>query len=352
MDWMNIKKYKTMIDILNIVNGSLISYTIIITLLFTIGESEYTLPSVLLLILPILSYYLEKRSKHIFTFIICHIITGFIFYSLPKHQIVKIIFIVYAIIVMIYHLYRRIKLKSLMQKNISYGYILVLIAMQLYANWKADSQLSRMIQIITLLFSIIYFITVYLFNFTVFFTNHVENASINFKRVKRINHSLITGFIIIITLIMTGAFSVPIDKLLYTLKSTIIFLLRKIFSRIEPAESEIIEPVEVITPNMDQILPIEQTEPNPIWLLVEKILFKLCIVVIILAFASLIIYGLYQLYKLFHSNQTDETEKKEFISPFYKENSVKRIKKTNKITFPHFFHNNNDKIRDSVKNFV
>ena len=59
----------------------------------------------------------------------------------------------------------------------------------------------------------------------------------------------------------------------------------------------------------------------------------------------MIIYGLYQLYKNFHSAKTDETEIKEFISPFHKENRVKIMRNIYKARLPHIFPNNNEKIR-------
>jgi len=88
---MNTRKYKTILALLNTVYGSLVIYTIIITYLFFIGESEYALPSAFLLIIPVLSYYLEQHAKHLFTFILGHTIPAIILYTLPKQPIIKII---------------------------------------------------------------------------------------------------------------------------------------------------------------------------------------------------------------------------------------------------------------------
>lgn len=220
---MNTKKYKTIVELLNTVYGSLIIYTFIITFLFYIDESEYALPSVFLLIIPVLSYYWEQHAKHLFTFILGHTIAGIILYALPKHPIVKIIYVLFTIIVMVYHLYRRVKNKTLMQNIRSYAYLLALIIMQLYANWREYYQLSRMIQFITLICAVIYFTALYLYNYTDFFTNHVESSIINLHRIKRINHGLIAGFISVTTAIMIGAFSVPAGKFLSVLKSIFTF---------------------------------------------------------------------------------------------------------------------------------
>lgn len=346
MDRMNIRKNKIIIELLNTLYDSLLIYTIIIALLFSIGESAYAIPSTVLLIVPLMSYYLEQHSKHISLFLLCHITAAFILYILPKQLTVKIIYVMFTVIVMIYHLYRRVKRKSSEQKIMSVVYLTVPTALQFYADWKAYSQLSRMIQIITLLCVIIYFTALYLFNFTEFFSIDMVNTNINLHRIKRINHRIITGFICIISVIMTCAFSVPASKLLPALKSMIIFLVRILLSWIRPSDyEEKIETVEENTPNMEQFIPIEPSEPNHIWLIIQEILFILCVVVIILAFAALIIYGLYQLYKHFHTADANETDKREFISPFYKENRVKKLRKIHKTKLPHIFPDNNDKIR-------
>lgn len=342
---MNTKKYKTVTALLNTVYGSLITYTMIITFLFYIEKSEYALPSALLLIIPVLSYYLEQHTRHIFTFILGHTIIGIIFFTLPKHPVIKIVYVTFTVIVMVYHLYRRVKNKTLMQNIRSYLYMLIPILMQLYANWKEYYQLSRMLQIITLISAVIYFTAVYLFNYTDFFTNHVENTNINMNRVKRINHRIIAGFICVTTAIMIGAFSVPTEKLLSVLKSIVTFLLRILFFWVKKSDNEIkIEYIQDI-PNMEQILPAEQAKSHPVWLLIQKILINILVAAIIIAAAALIIYGLYQIYKYFHSAKSDESEKKEFISPFHKENRVKKMKKVRKTRLPLFFTNNNDKIR-------
>lgn len=342
---MNTKKYKTVIDLLNTVYGSLIIYTIIITLLFSFGESEYALPSASLLIIPVLSYYLEKNAKYLTTFVLCHVIIGIIFYSLPKQSIVKMIYVLFTIFVMVYHLYKRVKKGILIQKIRSYAYMAVPIIMQLYANWEEYFQLSKMIQIITLLSAIIYFTAVYLFNFTDFFANHIENTNIDLYRIKRINHRLIAGFISVSAVTMTGAFYVPADKILSVLKSIISFLLRILFFWIKTSDKETeIEYIQDNAHNMD-LMPTDQAEPNPVWLIIQKVLVYLCVAVIILSLEALVIYGIYQLYKHFHSVKADETEKKEFISPFHKENRVKKVRKIYKARLPHIFSNNNDKIR-------
>lgn len=343
---MNLKRNKTIIDLLNTVNGSLVIYAIILTLLFSIGETEYVLSSAFLLIIPVLSYFLEQHAKHIFTFALCHILIGIVFYILPEHLVVKIIYVIFTIIVMLYHFYRRIKREALVQNVKSYAYLIILIAIQFYANLKAYSQLSLMIQIITLLYANIYFTTVYLFNFTHFFAN-VVNTSANFHRIRRVNHSLIIGFLGIITAAMIGAFSVPTTGLLSDLKSIIVFILRMLFSWVKASDNNVEkEAVEESTEIIGQIQPIEAAEPNSsAWLFIEKILFKLCVVVVILAFAALIIYGLYKLYIYFHAAKEDETDKKEFVSPFYKEKGVKKARKNNKTKLPHIFLNNNEKIR-------
>jgi len=343
---MNTRKYKTILALLNTVYGSLVIYTIIITYLFFIGESEYALPSAFLLIIPVLSYYLEQHAKHLFTFILGHTIPAIILYTLPKQPIIKIIYVLFTVTVMLYHLYRRVKQKPLMQNIRSYTYLLVLIIMQLYANWKEYSQLSRMIQIITLLCAVIYFTLIYLYNFTDFFANHVENTNINFHQIKRINNRFIIVFISVTTAIMIGAFSVPAGKILSVLKTIFTFLIRILFFWVKKSDDKMeIEDIKKSTPNMGQIIQADQAEANHVWLFIQEILIYLCVTVIILASTALVIYGLYQLYKYFHSTKADETEKKEFISPFHKETRIKKIRKINKARLPHIFPNNNEKIR-------
>lgn len=342
---MNTKKYKTIVELLNTLYGSLVAYTIIITLLFIFGKAEYALPSVCLLIIPVISYFLEQHAKHLIIYILGHAITGIIFYSLPKQFIVKLIYVLFTLIVMAYHLSRRVKKETLTLKIRSYAYLLVMILFQLYANWREYYQLSLMIKIITLLCAVIYFTGIYLYNFTDFFVNHIENTSINLSRIKRINNSFIAGFITVATVIMIGAFFVPAGKFIAALKAIFTFIVRILFFWVNPADNETeIEYFEE-NPYMEYILPTEPAQPNPVWLLIQEILINLLIIAIILALAAMIIYGLYQLYKNFQSAKTDETEKKEFISPFQKENRVKKIRKVQKARLPHIFANNNEKIR-------
>jgi len=145
---------------------------------------------------------------------------------------------------------------------------------------------------------------------------------------------------------MTGAFYFHPYKLLSALKSFVVLLLRTLFSWIKPSDDEgMMQTVKESPPDIDHALQIEPTEPSPIWLIIQEIIIKLCVIAVIIAFLASLIYGLYQLYKHFHAAKADEIEKKEFISPFYKDNRVKKIRKIHKAKLSHIFPNNNDKIR-------
>lgn len=123
-------------------------------------------------------------------------------------------------------------------------------------------------------------------------------------------------------------------------------MLRILFFWVKESDNETeIEYIEESRPNIEQIIPAEQAKAHPVWLLIQEILINLLVAAIILAIAAMIIYGLYQLYKNFHSAKTDETEIKEFISPFHKENRVKIMRNIYKARLPHIFPNNNEKIR-------
>lgn len=342
---MNARNYQTITELLKTVNASLVTYALIVTMLFTIGISQYVLLSMLLLFIPVISRYLEHHAKDMITFLLCHIILGLVLFLLPQDLVVKIIYVMYIVIIMIYHLYRRIKSKSMDQGNTFYLYLFLLIIMQIYANWREYSQLSRIIQMISLLFIILYFVNVYLSNFTYFFASEAVDINVNIQQIKRCNHTLVFVFMSFISFIMIGTFSIPSNKILSILKSIVIYLLRLFFSLFkESPHVEEVAPPEERAPILEGLVPSETTETNPIWLLIQDILLKACFVIIILVIVSLIIYGVYQLYKHFHTAKRDKTEKKEFISPFFKESKVKNIRMIQKAKL-HLFLSNSEKIR-------
>lgn len=342
---MNISRNRTIIGLLNTVNVSLAIYSVIITLLFFIGKSEYALFSALILIIPVLSYFLKQLTKYLFSFLLGHVALLYVSLTLPEDIIVKIIFVLFTIIVLLFHLSRRVSSEDVVRDSIPFAHLLVPIVMQIAANDNGFTQLSQMIRIITLISVVMYLITLYLFNFTNFFSLDLEKTNVNLKRLKQINNSLVMMFIVIITAIMTGAFSVPSSKIGAVIKSILLFIPRLLARWLQSKINEEVPKEPSIgdsLPDKSLYLATQETyTPSPIM----EVLLQFLTVILILAIIVFAIYGLYQLYNHFIVTKNDDTETKEFISPFFKENKTRKIALKKKVNLPHIFLNNNEKIR-------
>lgn len=340
------KRYDTMINVLNTMSRTLVHYSIILILLQIIGQSQYSLPSSCVLIIPFLSYYMEEKSKHILSYFVSHILIACLYYYIADNNTLKILYVSYTLLLMVYHFYRRLKKDSIPLENISLLWPGILIIIYLYAYWKNYDLLTNRLQVIALMFTIIYLINMYLLNFTDFMNNERIQEHVNIGQVKRMNHTLIIILITTISILVASSYMIPSHYILTTLLSIVLYLLRVFFSFFRNKNTEDgaqdIEPSN--TPVADFSSLGEPSKANPIWLIIQELVLALFYVAIVVGIIALLVYVIYQVYKQFHQRREDSVDKKEFISPFYKKDSIPRNNRQGKIPV-HIFANNNEKIR-------
>lgn len=338
---MNYKLRLLMIDFIDIINKFIVSYCIITTTLYGMDEA-IALTNLGLLPIPFLSYLIQKKIKHIWSFIVSHgCILLFYIWLFQSHDLfILCIYSLYIVITAIASYYA--KQHATEVKNTFY--LLIIFAIFYFVLSFTDMpELAQFTFRMAILFTLLNILNLYLTNFNNFFINHSEVANIPYQQIKSSNNILVffLGCLFLIVMLLSSNSQSLTILLRQTVKLILQFFLflfnlyGSLFTE-APFEGNSIGEKAEEQPMM--------TEPSYILQLIEQILKWLILIVLIVILVTFICYAIYKLYQYFYRKKGKETSDQiEFFSPFTKKEASKKASRI--VSAKRFGRTNNDKIR-------
>jgi hypothetical protein len=346
-----------MIDIINIFMRFLAAYTMIgIAILFTARDTASVINTFILLPAPIISYLIGKYVKHIWSFLVLHIIMIAIYAYTSHNGFLIAFYMIYLILLTIVGLNNRLREENTHKTNTSLILLSIFPAMYLVNHYLGITELDSLIFILVTLFILLYFLNMYLINFERFFQNHSNMSNVPMKQIKNTNHILVLFFGSICVIVMLFFTTLPLKGLLSVIGSLLLGLLRAFFSLFPDKEKEA-APLDNIKPETGAppLGLMDAKEPSLIFQYIQNILLGLFTIALIAGVIALILYGLYRIYQRFYGKKINNfRDITEFISPFDKRENVS--KEGSRTVLNRFFgifgRSNNDKIRRLLYNAV
>ncbi len=347
---MNNRRYHFITDFINILLHFLASFALIgIAVLFTTRNTASVVKAFILLPAPIISYLIGKYTKHIWSFLVLHIIMTAAYAFTSHNGFVTAFYMIYLILLTILALKNKLQEDTYGKTNSPLILLSPFVAMYLLNNYLGTTGLNSLVFALVIIFVLLYLLNMYLINFEVFFQKHSNITNVPIKQIKNTNHILILFFVSLCVIIMIFFTKLPIKELLSVTGSLLLGLLRMIIS-LFPAKEEETAPLENMEPE-SAAPPLDLLDTGPtslIWQYIQNILSGLFTIALIAGTIALILYGLYRIYQRFYGSKNNNfRDKTEFISPFDKKEGIhKEASKTvNKKFFHIFGRTNNEKIR-------
>ncbi len=345
------KQYHLVIDMINILLRFMVSYTLIsFIILFVSIDSSAIVKALCLFPVPFISYIIGIRTKHIWTFIILHLLVLAAYTFTIGSILIRVVYGIYIIIITVTTFLKKIKIEETQKSNTTLLLIVIIFAMNLYCSYRKFSDLNQLFVVIVIIYVLLYLLNMYLLNFERFFQNHAAMSNVPIHQIKITNHVLILFFSSLCFFVMLLFTKFPLGELLKFLGNLLLGILRAFFSIFKgPSQEDVPEIMDEPAADMGNAFPtIEPSEPSVIWELIQKILLGMFTLAIITAIIGLIVYGLYQLYKLFYAKKYNNfRDVTEFISPFEKKQNFKKgtLRTSTAIFFGFKVKSNSEKIR-------
>lgn len=346
---MNYKIYDLVTDIINMILMFFVTFSILgILILFFTEDQSLVYSALILLPAPIISYIIGKRTKHIWSLTLLHLVLlGFYLYV--SHEIILgVLYGFYLAFLLISEFRQKLKDEFPPKTNTSLLLLTIFFLMYFTGNYLELKEIKRVSLILVILFILFYLLNMYLLNFRTYFKNNEHISNIPIHQIKLSNNILIVFYSSLSIIIMFLFTKLPYRNLLSSVGNTIIAILRFIFSFLFHEKKELVPPVEVAPIDYSMNSLPTDNEPSPIIDFILNLLFYILGILVIIVFITLIIYGVYKLYQQFYSNKmSNEDDETVFISPFDKKEKLeKELKKSPLQKLSTLFgKSNNEKIR-------
>ncbi|HWT75872.1 MAG TPA: hypothetical protein VN258_14305 [Mobilitalea sp.] len=345
------RHYQMRIDILNMLLRFMLTFTILgmVALLYT-NSAVYVWKSLILFQASVLSFLISKFTKHIWSYLVLHLVLLTCFILITDDIILRVLYIIYIVCFALTQFVVELNHKI---KNTPLAFLVIFIGMYCICRYKYAEELplTRFFFILALTYGLIYILNRYLINFYIYLKKHEEKANIPLKQMNKSNNIFITGFLMLSLLVMMFFTKLPIGKVFRLLGLLIRNLLRALFSVLTnaPAETEKDKVIpEDQMPQYDMEMDYTVIKTPEILLKILKVILYITFILFVVLLITLIIYGLYRIYKRYYQirGKGFEEGQVEVISPFEKiDLRFLRGRISKKNLFGMFGRSNNDRIR-------
>ena len=349
---MNNKQYHLIIDLINTILRFMVAYSIIsIIILFANVDPTFVVRALFLFPAPILSHFLGKYTKHIWSFLLLQLIMLAAYTLTTGNIIVSIIYGLYLTIIIMTEFQQKLKTENPPKTNTSLLLLTAFLVMSLYCNYLELTNLKELFFVIVIVYILLHLLNMYLINFQSFFQHNDNMTNVPIQQIRNTNNTLILFFGSFCIFVMLIFAKLPLGGLLSSVGSLFLYLLRAFFSIFNGGNQDetppVVEPKDSV--NASDSFPLgDQSEPSFLIELIQKIAIGLIALALIAGIIAFIVYSLYKLYQLFYQKKSNNfRDKTEFISPFEKREYLKKEKQNSyKINFRSLFgRTNNELIR-------
>ncbi len=331
---MNYKLRLIIADIIGIVQRFLVAYCIITVFLFQTDTSA-PLYNLGLIPIPFLSYLIERKAKHIWSFVLLH---GAL---LPVYLIVAysldsaVFYSLYIILAAVFAYYAK---NNRSQSNIFYMIFVFLI---FYIGSAATKMLflAQMTFYLALLFVVLHFLRKYLNNFTRYFQAHSSVVNIPFRQIRNTNNVLVIFLGLLCAFIILPSSGLQLNAILLQCAKALLQLLVFIISFFMRDDSD-----PGLTAAGKNAGGLSAAKFSPLLQLIFRIIEWLILILLVIAILLLVTWSIYKIYQYFYRRNKNEIQDRvEFISPFTKKEAYKKA--SSRISIKRFGHSNPAAIR-------
>lgn len=331
---MNYKLRLLIADIIGVMQRFLVAYCVITVFLYQTDTSA-PLYNLGLIPIPFLSYLIERKAKHIWSFVLLHCALLPVYliaaYSLDS----AVFYSLYIILTTVVAYYMK---NNRNESNIFYMIFVFLI---FYMGSAAAKMLflAHMTFYLAILFVLLHYLRQYLNNFARYFQAHSSVANIPYRQIRNTNNALMIFLGLFCAFIILPSSGLQLNALLLKCAKALLQLIIFIISFFMRDDSD---PGSAATGMSVGGLTAAKTSPllQLIFRIIEWLLLTLFFVVILL----LITWCIYKLYQYFYRRSRNEImDRVEFISPFTKKEASKKA--SPRIGIKRFGHSNQAAIR-------
>lgn len=236
--------------------------------------------------LPFLLYFVRIKIEPVFLFLVCHILSGGLFWMLPVEGSQQFFLRLMIVGYLLRSAHLRIRSNSQREAGMLPGFAVgLIVALLAFVHHQQSSSWDHYFVLITITYLGLYFIQNFLQHYLHFLTVNESSAGhIPAKEMLRSgmkNAFLFTGAGVLFLLLISGLASLSRGG--GALRSLLLWLLRKLFSllRLEnPEEEPVMEPPEVDVELPD---PVQGVEPSMFWVILQRIVLAVMAVVLFCA---------------------------------------------------------------------
>jgi hypothetical protein len=191
-----------------------------------------------------------------------------------------------------------------------------------------------------ILYTLLCYLNLYLFNFNNYFHNHAENKYIPYQQIKNSNNVLVLFLGLLTLLVISISSGLPLTNPLIQVGKAFLRLLFKLLIRDDPPDM-----VPSSEPETGQFPPIESSEILGVIFKIVEWLFLILLAVAMITFISYSIYKICrQIYQHYYKKSDNKVlDQVEVLSPFSKNKASKNV--PYELSKKQFGHSNNAKIR-------
>lgn len=334
---MTYRRHQIAIDYINILMKYIIAYLTMTTALYLFDHSSplyvlATLPA------PLISYFIRRHSRHIWSFAILHLVLAALYLLTSDKVYYIVVFGIYLLLLTAISYYAKHKLQD--RSNTSLFLLIYFVFIYTTCYWADLKELLPLCFLLAVIFTLLYILNMYLLNLDRFIHDHDHIANIPFRQIKNSNHILI-AFLCCLSLLSMLIFSrISFDHAFAVLGMLMIQVLRFLFAWLssrKPSEYEwTIErpsPLEPVVKESSRFMEI------------LSFLFQWAMTItMIIGALVLILYTIYKIYQHFYRKGEEIVKDEvEFLSPFMKKERLKQ--KQFKLDLHFFGRSNNSAIR-------
>lgn len=311
---MNTKRMNIVIDLLNLCIYSYPCMCMVAVIFYLIsGSQKSAWLSCVLLPAFLLSYAVQKLTRHLSFFLALHLLLAYLM-SLTGHTLYfQIILFILGLIIGTVSLYTRIHGEQHTKSAASPLLLIFVVISYIICSYKNIAFLQPHIATGLMISILFYCIIRYLINFRSYFLTNQLKANVPLGPIRRTCHGFMAIFTALSAILMIWILKLPLERLLNGINHGFFNLLKCLISllRHQPAVSE------QVRSTGDKALELPPGETSLFWEILSKILMYAGYLAIGIGIIAAIVFLCFQIAKGFHRNtRTASTDHKEFISPF------------------------------------
>lgn len=333
---MNYKLRLIIVDMIGILQRFVAAYCIITIFLYQTNKAA-AIYSLCLIPIPFLSYLIQSKTKHIWSFITLHSLMLPVWLLASNSLDAAILFTLYIILTSVITYYTK------NDRDISSNTYLIVVFIMFYLGLAAAKNfyLADLTFWLAVLFILLHFLSRYLYNYVKYFQAHASITNIPYSQIRSSNNVLVMFLGLLILLLLLIASGLPLNELFMHLGQFLLQLIRPLILLLlkdEPEEGT--ESFDITTEYNE----VEVAEDSPLLLIIYKVIEWLLFILAAIALIILITYFIYKLYRYFYKRSKNEAaDYVEFLSPFAKKEASNKASSRSSMKI--FGHSNNAKIR-------